>query len=138
MGEGGFGCANRDGLSKSCRRRFFSKNFPKEINRHTANHDQQSGPGRRRLINEKYQKNHRCSDNVENGHNWITKRLVWALGVWSLPPQQEQTSDCENVKNQRGRNYVVDQVSIKIAVTSFCLDGARRHVDYSRNPLNYE
>src|SRR4029077_7608271 len=90
------------------------------------------------LINEKHEKNCGCSDNVENRHNWITKRLVWTLGVWPLPPQQKQSSDCENIKNQCGRNDVVEQVSIKIAVTSICFHGARQHEDSSPDPLNNE
>src|SRR5437764_381709 len=86
---------------------------PQKINWDAGQHDNEPRPCRGRLVNEKNSEDHTRSDDVECGHYRITECFVRALSVRSLPTQQKQTYDRENVKDERGRNHVVEQVAVK-------------------------
>src|SRR6202011_3451640 len=65
------------------------------------------------------------------------------FGVGAFPAEQENAENGQNVKDERGRNDVVEQVAVKIAVTgdvagSVCLDGARKNKDARPDSLNNE
>src|SRR5437588_9460696 len=101
----------------SGRLRFCAEKLPEKINRHAGEHDHQPGPGGRCVIDEKHKKNHGGSNDVKSRHDRIPKCLVRTLGVRPFPPQQKNSDTRQNVKDERGRDYVVEQMSIEIAVS---------------------
>ena len=60
------------------------------------------------------------------GTNGIAKRAVRALRVWLFAAQHKQARDGEHIKDQHGKNHVVQQRAVEIAV------GFRRPVTASR------
>src|ERR1043166_3064302 len=96
---------------------------PEKINRHASEHDNQARPCRGRLVGEEHEENHGSADDVERGDDWVTKRFIWPFRIGPFPAQQKQTGDRQNVKNERSRDYIVEEVAIKIPVTGHIAAG---------------
>src|SRR5439155_4748198 len=93
------------------------------------------------LIDEKDQKNCACANDVKNRDDRISKCFIWTLCIRAFPAKQKQSRDCENVKNQGSRDYVIEQIDVKIAIAdkiagAICFNCPREHENTGPNSLN--
>ena len=75
------------------------------------------------MINEEHGKNDGRADNVENRDDRVTKSFVRTFRVRSFSAQDEDAGNCQDVKDERSRDDVVEQVAIKIPVTGYVTGG---------------
>src|SRR5205823_2444350 len=119
------------------------RSSPQKINRHAGQHDDETGPRRRGLINDQHEENYGRADDVERGHDRVTECFIRPLGVRAFPAEHENAENGQNVKDERGRNDVVEQVAVKVAVTGNVaggvgLDRARQNERAGPNALDYQ
>src|SRR5580693_7206744 len=89
---------------------------PDQIDRNAQEDDHQPRPGGLGLVKDEYQHNGQGCQDVERWYDWITEGAVGALGIRALATQHKDSEDCERVENQHGKDHVVEQIAVKIAV----------------------
>src|SRR5205814_10329351 len=99
---------------------------PQKINWDAGQHDDESGPCRGRLVNEKNSEDRARADDVESGHDRITECFIRTLSFGSFPAQHEDADDCQNVEDERGRNDVCEQIIVERTKASIFIDRARQ------------
>ena len=88
------------------------------------------------MIKEENEKNYRRADDVEKWNEWVSESFVGALGIRSPPAQDKYTRDRENIEDESRRNYVIEQIAVKIAVCSISFHGTRQNENASPDSLN--
>src|SRR5215831_1045646 len=99
---------------------------PDEINRNTYSHNQQPRPGLRRLKNEKHDSDYCRANNVKRGDDWITKGFVRSLSVRPLRSEHYDSQNRENVKDERRRDDVRQQIVVERSEGAVLVHGPRQ------------
>src|ERR1035438_4908517 len=90
--------------------------FPEEVDRHAGEHDQEAGPGSLRFVEQQHQQDGAGDRDVERGDYRVAEGTVGPLGVGPFAAEDEQAKDGQYVKDQHGKDDVVEQVAVEVAV----------------------
>src|SRR6266567_644530 len=92
----------------------------REVNRDTDQDDYNARNGRRSTIDEQDRQDPYRADQVKQGNERIAKCAVRAFDIRLQPSQAKYAGNGENVKDERRRDNVVEQVAVKVSIGSCC------------------
>src|SRR5581483_9417254 len=90
--------------------------FPQKIDRNAGQYDQKAGERSIGAVKEKDGHDRRGCQDVKDGHQGVTEGAVRSFGEWLFAAQHEHPGNVEHVKDQNGKNHIIQQVTVEVPV----------------------